>query len=382
MILWSGKGAKHQQMVYLDYAATSPIYSAVSDVMDAVSRDFYANPSSLYSIGYSAKKLLHQCRRTLAGSIGAETDEIVFTSGGTESNNLALFGVLHGSRQKKHIIVGCTEHHSVLAAAEALSREGFALTILPCDSFGRYSPETLARMIRPDTALISLQVANNETGVIQPIEEIGAITRQRRIPLHCDAVAAYGHIPLDVRAMKIDLMSASAHKIGGPRGTGFLYVRNEISLAPLLYGGLQERGLRPGTENLPGIAGFAKALELNSIPASPLVRDRLQMLLLEQFPAARINGADASRLPHILSITVPGVPAERLLPLLSAAGTFVSARAACAGGEKKPSHVLSAMGLSVAEAGETLRFSTGFGNKLSDADEASSAIDYALRNQI
>jgi cysteine desulfurase len=381
MILQDEKGAKHRQMVYLDYAATSPVFPDVLDVMDAVSRDFYANPSSIYSSGYSAKKLLHECRRSIAASIHSESDEIVFTSGGTEGNNLALFGVLHASRQKKHFIVGSTEHHSVLAAAHALTREGFSLSILPCSSDGRYSAEALARMIRPDTALVSLQIANNETGVLQPIDEIGAITREKRIPLHCDAVAAYGHIPLDVSALKIDLLTASAHKMGGPKGTGFLYVRNEISLSPLFFGGSQERGLRPGTENLPAIAGFLKAVELSAVPASSLVRDRLERLLTQHHPGAVVNGAGASRLPHILNITIPGVPAEQLLPLLSAKGIYASARAACASGERIPSHVLTAMGLSATESAETLRFSTGFGNKLSDADETSNAIDFAILNR-
>jgi cysteine desulfurase len=382
MILQGGKGAKYRKMVYLDYAATSPVYPAVLDVLDAVARENYANPSSLYSMGYRANKTLHESRRTLASSIGSEADEIVFTSGGTEGNNLALFGVMHAARQKRHFIVGCTEHHSVLAAAKALSKDGFTLSILPCSADGVYDPHELKRLIRPDTALVSLHVANNETGVLQPIDEIGCLTRERRIPLHCDAVAAYGHIPLDVRALKIDLMTVSAHKTGGPRGIGFLFVRNEISILPLFFGGSQERELRPGTENLPAIAGFAKAVELAPMPASSAVRDRLQMLLLERFPAARINGGSAQRLPNILSITLPGVASERLLPLLSAAGIYCSARAACAGGERTPSHVLTEMGLSATEAGETLRFSTGFGNKLSDADEASSAIDFAMRNQI
>ena len=367
-------------MIYLDYAASSPVYPAVLDEMDAVSRENYANPSSLYTIGYSAKILLHESRGALARSIGAECDEIVFTSGGTEGNNLALFGVLRASRQKKHLIVGRTEHPSVLAAARALSREGCTLSILPCDANGRYSPEELRRMIRADTALVSLQIANHETGVLQPIEEIGSIMREKRIPLHCDAVAAYGHIPLDVRALKIDLMSVSAHKMGGPSGVGFLFVRNEIPIVSLFFGGSQERGLRPGTENLPAIAGFAKALSCVEIPASVQVRDRLLALLLERFPSAVVNGGAVERLPHILNITLPGVPAERLLPLLSAAEIYVSARAACAGGEREPSHVLTSMGLSATQAGETLRFSSGFGSKLSDADETSNAIDFAIRN--
>ena len=367
-------------MIYFDYAASSPVYLAVLDAMDTFSRENYANPSSLYTIGYLAKKLLHESRQTLAQSIGAQSDEIVFTSGGTESNNLAISGVLRASQQKKHCIVGCTEHQSVLAAARALEREGYSLNILPCDENGVYSPDTLKRMIRPETALVSLQVANHETGVIQPIEQIGSITRAMRVPLHCDAVAAYGHIPLDVRALKIDLLSASARKMGGPSGAGFLYVRNEIAILPLFFGGSQERGLRPGSENLPAIAGFAKALTCAKLPADSSVRDRLQALLLERYPSAQVNGGTVARLPHILSISLAGVASERLLPLLSAAGIYVSARAACAGGEREPSHVLVAMGLSATQAGETLRFSSGFGSKLSDADEALNAIDFAIQN--
>lgn len=368
-------------MIYLDYAATSPVYPAVLDEIDAVSSEFYANPSSLYKSGYQARNILQKSRSNLAASVGAQTDEIVFTSGGTEGNNLALFGVLHANRTKKHLIVGCAEHHSVLHAARALEREGYALSLLPCDSCGRYSPEVLAGMIRQDTVLVSLQIANNETGVLQPIEEIGALTRKRRVALHCDAVAAYGHIPLNVTALKIDLLTVSAHKMGGPRGTGFLFVRNEIPIVPLFFGGLQERALRPGTENLPSIAGFSKALECAQIPASPDVRDRLQLLLQARFAQAAVNGAAAPRLPHLLNITLPGVTAERILPLLSEAGIYLSARAACAGGEREPSHVLNAMGISAAQAAQTLRFSTGFLSKLSDADETLNAIDFALQNQ-
>jgi len=369
-------------MVYLDYAATSPVLPAVLAEMDSVSRNFYANPSSLYKIGYTSKEILQKSRAVLAGSIGAQTDEIVFTSGGTEGNNLALFGVLRASRSKKHFIVGCTEHHSVLSAAHALEREGFSLSILPCDASGLYSPQELQKIIRTDTALVSLQLANNETGVLQPIAKIGEITRARRIPLHCDAVAAYGHIPIDVTALKIDLMTVSAHKTGGPRGAGYLYVRNEIPMIPLFFGGSQERTLRPGTENLPAVAGFAKALSCVTLPADSSVRDRLETLLTARFPFCRVNGVHAPRLPHILSVTFTGIPGERLLPRLSAAGIFASARAACAGGEREPSHVLTAMGLSAADSNATIRFSTGFGNKFSDADETSNAIDFEIKQQI
>ena len=366
-------------MIYLDYAATSPVFPEVLETLSATARDFYTNPSSLYNEAFAAKQILHASRADLARSIRAENDEIVFTSGGTEGNNLAIFGVLGASRRGKHLIVGATEHHSVLAAALALKKDGCPLTILPCDASGRYHPEEVLRAIRPDTALVSLHLANNETGVLQPIAEIGAITRAQRVPLHCDAVAAYGHIPIDVRALKIDLLTTSAHKIGGPRGIGFLFVRNEIPIVPLFFGGLQERGLRPGTENLPAIAGFAKALSCVEIPFPSATRDRLEARLKALLPDCRVNGAGADRLPHLLSITFPGMPSERLLPLLSRAGICASARAACAGGEREPSHVLTAMGLSRSEAEATLRFSTGFGSKLSEMDEAANAIDFAVK---
>lgn len=375
------KGAKKRSMIYLDYAATSPVFPAVLDEMNTVARDFYANPSSLYTPGYEARKILHRSRAQIARTIGAEADEIVFTSGGTESNHLAIIGVLRANRNKTHLIVGATEHHSVLALAHSLEKDGYSLTVLPCDSSGCYDPDDLRKQIRPETALVSLQIANNETGVLQPIEAIGTITRALRIPLHCDAVAAYGHIPLDTRASKIDLLSASAHKMGGPRGAGFLFIRNEIPINPLFSGGSQERSLRPGTENLPAIAGFAKAVELASIPASASARDRLESRLLQLLPHSRVNGAGVPRLPHILSLTIPGVPSERLLPQLSNAGIYVSARAACASGEREPSHVLLAMGLSRADADATIRFSTGFDTKLSEIDNVSNAIDFVVRKQ-
>ena len=368
-------------MIYLDYAATAPAFPAVLEKMHQVARDYYANPSSLYQIGFESKRILHESRAALAASIHAESDEIVFTSGGTEGNNLAISGVFRSNRRGKHIVVGATEHHSVLVAARELEKNGATLTILPVDENGRYSPEDVLRAIRPDTALVSLHIANNETGVLQPIAEIGQITRERRIPLHCDAVAAYGHIPLDTRALKIDLLTASAHKMGGPLGVGFLFVRNEIALSPLLFGGLQERGLRPGTENLPAIAGFAKALELVSLPADGTPMRLLQERLSARLPGCRINGVCALRLPHICSITLPGVPSERLLPRLAQLGVYVSARAACAGGERTPSHVLTAMGLSAADAWSTLRFSSGFGTKLSEIEEAASAIDFVVKQQ-
>ncbi len=225
-------------MVYLDFAASSPLLPAVLDEMNTVSREIYANSSSLYTPAYTAKRILNESRAARACAIGAQNDEIVFSCGGTESNNLAILGATRASRKGRHIVVGSVEHSSVLAPAHALEREGFSLTLLPCDPNGRYSPAEVAAAIRPDTALVSLQLGNNETGVLQPIAEICAITRTKRVALHCDAVAAFGHIPIDVGTLKVDLLSASAHKIGGPKGAGFLFVRNEIPILPLFFGGV------------------------------------------------------------------------------------------------------------------------------------------------
>ena len=369
-------------MIYLDFAASSPLLSAVLEEMTAVSREIFANSSSLYTPAYAAKRILNESRAAFARALGAQSDEIVFSSGGTESNNLAIFGAARASRKGKHIVVGSVEHSSILAPARALEREGYALSFLPCDQNGRYKPAAVAAAIRPDTALVSLQLGNNETGVLQPIAEIGAITRAQRVVLHCDAVAAFGHVPIDIRALKVDLLSASAHKIGGPKGAGILFVRNEIPILPLFFGGAQERGLRPGTENVPAIAGFAKALSCQCAPADSAARDLLESLLCAAIPGARVNGADVSRLPNLLSITFPGVSGERLLQQLSAGGVYAAARAACASGAKEPSHVLTAMGLSRADADATIRFSTGHSTKLSDIAQAANVIDFAVQEQI
>lgn len=367
-------------MIYLDYAATSPVLPSVLEEMETCQRHIFGNSSSLYKPAYQAREILHNSRAALARAIGAESDEIVFTSGGTESNNLAILGVARAGRRGKHLIIGATEHNSVLYAARALKAEGFSVTELPCDADGLYSPLELRAALRVDTALVSLHLANNETGVVEPIAEIGAITRERRIPLHCDAVAAFGQIPVDVRALKVDLLSTSAHKLGGPKGVGFLYCRNAIPLVPLFYGGSQERGLRPGTENVPAIAGFAKALE--HLPqADSSVRDQLESLLTRAIPGARVNGAGATRLPNLLNITFPGASGERLLAALNAQEIYAAARAACASGVREPSHVLTSMGLSGAESDATLRFSTGFSSKLSDMEFVSNAIDFALKTE-
>jgi cysteine desulfurase len=368
-------------MVYLDYAASAPILPEAADALNTCQRSFFANPSAAYAPADAARRILNAARRSFAASICAEADEIVFTSGGTESNNLALFGVCRTSGQKKHLIVGATEHHSVLSAAKALHREFFSVSVVPCDKNGVISPSSVARAIRPETALISVQYANNETGVVQPVRAIGILARSRHIPFHCDAVSAYGEVPIDVRKSKIDLLSVSAHKLGGPKGAGFLYIRNGIPFLPLFCGGPQENARRPGTENVPAIAGFHKAAELSAAHSgraeSPYLRDRLQALLTERLPDIRVNSGSADRLPYYLSITIPGSASEKMLYLLGRKGIYASAGAACATREHAPSHVLTAMGLTQSEANSTLRLSLGKLSTLSDVAIAADAIAYA-----
>ncbi len=371
-------------MVYLDYAASCPVLPEAADAVNACMRRVFANPSSPYAAADEARRILNGARRELAASVSAESDEIVFTSGGTESNNLALFGVCRAQPQKKHLIVGATEHHSVLLAAKALEKEGFWVTFLPCGADGTIDPASLERAVRPETALISVQYANNETGVIQPVRQIGILARKYRVPFHCDAVSAYGHIPIDARCACIDLLSVSAHKFGGPVGTGFLYIRNGTPFVPLFFGGSQEFSRRPGTENVPAIAGFRKAAELSAACSGradePFLRDRLQEILTAGLPEARVNGKSAARLPNCLSVTIPGAPNEKMLYLLEQKGVCASARAACATRERAPSHVLAAMGLTEEEANCTLRLSTEKLSTLSKIEYAADVIVKAARN--
>ena len=361
-------------MIYLDYAASAPILPEAADEMDACARTIYANPSAPHGFAGDARRVLQSARRAAAAAVDAETDEIVFTSGGTEANQLAVLGGCRASSRGRHIVVGATEHASVLQAARALEKEGFSLTIVPCGADGVVPAESVYRAIRPDTALVSVQYANNETGVLQPVSAIGAAARAKRVPFHCDAVSAFGHVPIDVRAEKIDLLSASAHKIGGPKGAGFLYIRNGIPIAPLFFGGAQERALRPGTENVPAIAGFRAAIErspaVSGRSADGSLRDYMEQELQKRIPGCRVNGQTAPRLPNILSVVFPGVSAETMLLLLSERGIYASARAACSSGEHKPSHVLTAMGLPKADAESTLRFSFGKFSALSEIELA------------
>jgi cysteine desulfurase len=356
--------------VYLDYNATTPVDPAVLDAMLPFLVENFGNAGSVHSAGQRARAAVDSARESVAALIGAKPGEIVFTSGGTEADNLALFGTVAASRKSRmQIITTAIEHHAILHSCEELARHGIDVTVVPVstarDSQGIVDPEEIRRALRPETILISVMHANNELGTVQPIEEIGRIAAEAGVCFHCDAVQSAGKIPVDVNALGVDLLSISAHKICGPKGAGALYVRTGTKIAPRFYGGHAERDLRPGTENVPGIVGLGKAAELarkllteDSARISSL-RDRLEVALIERIPAVRRNGDSTRRVPNTSNLEFPGAGGEALLIGLDLLGIECSTGAACSSGSTEPSHVLLASGLSYDEARSSLRFSLG-----------------------
>ena len=344
-------------MTYLDHAATTPTDPRVIDAMARCMREAWANPSAPYAAAGAARRELRAARQAVAGMLNADAQEIVFTSGGSEGNTQAMLAARGG-----HAVVSAIEHASVLAAARRLCAD---VTLVPPDGDGVVRPEAVARALRPDTKLISVQLANNETGVIQPAAQIGALARQAHVPFHCDAVQAFGHVPVDVRAMHIDLLTLSAHKFYGPRGAGALFVRAGVDVPPLVLGGGQEGGLRAGTENMPAICGLRAAAELAAEDLD--ARASRERGLLEAFwrrlrdrvPAAVRLGEGAPRLPGVVAVLLKGLPSEQAIADLDLMGIQVSGGAACASREHAGSHVARAMGLCEADARCVLRFSIG-----------------------
>ncbi len=359
--------------VYLDNAATTPIRAEALEEMRAVYRDHFGNTASVHLFGREARSLLEKARAEIASSLGADPEEIVFTSGGTESDNMALKGVAWAMRDRgRHIITSSVEHHAVLHCCQALEREGFEVTYLPVDGHGRVDPEELKRSIRKDTILVSVMLANNETGVIQPLEEICLIARERGVLIHTDAVQAVGKIPLNLKRLKVDLLSVSGHKFHGPKGVGALFVRKGTPLEPLMHGGGHERGMRPGTVNLPSIAAMARSLSLavkemeeNGGKMREL-RRRLFQGIRERIDGIRVNGPNPDDpvpcLPNILNVSFPGAEGEALLMALDMEGIAVSTGSACSSGDVEPSHVLLAMGIPPEIARCGIRFSLGIQN--------------------
>lgn len=363
-------------MIYLDHAATTKISPAARDAMIAA-LDTYGNPSSVHTLGQQASAELGRARETIARQLGASPREIYFTSGGSEGDNQALLtGAKNGAAAgKRHIISTAMEHHAVLHTLEALEQQGFSVTYLKPDSEGRISPRQLEEAIRPDTALVSVMYVNNETGSVQPIRELAAVCHGHEIPLHTDAVQAVGHIPVDVKADGVDFLTLSAHKFHGPRGIGALYVRRGIRLHSLIDGGGQERGKRAGTENLPGIAGMAAALEEETAQLKKhmdYVEGLRNTLVagLREIPHARINESPQHHAPGIVNVSFAGVEGESLLLLLDSAGICASAGSACSAGSLESSHVLLSMGIPRDIAQGSLRLSLDHSNTPEEVSEA------------
>ena len=357
------------EKIYLDYAATTPIDPRVLEAMSPYFSDAFGNPSSVHRFGQKAESAVESARETLAHWLNGKPNEIIFTSGGTESDNLALRGAAlaaRAQRQANHLLISPVEHHAVSHTAEQLGRYfGFELEYLPVDSYGMVHPDSVATRIKPGTALVSIILANNEIGTINPINQIGSLCRERGIPLHTDAVQAGAHLKLDVQALNVDLMSIGAHKFYGPKGVGALYVREGTPLIPTQTGGGQEFGLRAGTSNVPYIVGLAKALELvqreingSSARLRPL-RDRIIGRILEEIEEVQLTGHPVERLPNHASFVFEGVDGNALLTLLDVAGFACSSGSACKTGLPEPSEVLLAMGYTPDWALGSLRVTLG-----------------------
>lgn len=371
----SDKMKYDKKLVYLDYGASTPMNKEVFKEIEPYFYTFYGNPSSVSSFSERSKMAIFNARERIAKAINCQRNEIYFTSGGTESDNWAIKGIALKNRDKgNHIITTSIEHPAVLNTCKYLEELGFKITYVPVDKYGIVNLEYIKNAITESTILVSIMFANNEVGSIQPIKEIGEVCRQKNIIFHTDAVQAAGHIPIDVEKMNIDMLSMSAHKFYGPKGIGILYIKRGIKIDNFVHGGHQERGRRAGTENTSGIVGLGKALELcnsNIIEESnrtKYLRDKLAKEILE-IPGTEINGPDYERrLPGNLNICFNGIDAEILLMSLDLKGICASAGSACSAGSIRPSHVLSAMGISPEKCKSSLRFSLGEGISEEDID--------------
>jgi cysteine desulfurase len=362
--------------IYLDHNATTPPHPLVVDRMTAALREQFGNPSSVHHFGQQAKAALDEARSAVATLIGADPSEVVFTSGGTESDNFAIRGVAEALEVtgRKHLIATTIEHEAVLNTLKALARRGWTVTLLPVDQTGIVSPEALTAALTPQTALVSIMHANNEIGTIQPIAELARISKAGGALFHTDAVQSAGKIPVDVKALGIDLLSLSAHKFYGPKGVGALWIRRGVRLQAPVTGGKQERSRRAGTENVAGIVGLGAAAQLARAKMAeeagrlaPL-RDRLEERVLAAVPGTAINGSRTPRVPNTTNISFDRVEAESLLIALDLAGVAVSTGSACSSGTLEPSHVLKAMGLPPHRTQNSIRFSLGSANTDADVD--------------
>lgn len=368
--------------VYLDHAATTPVRPAVFDAMRTVLTEQFGNPSSVHRWGREARMLLENARERVAAALGAERREIVFTSGGTEADNLAILGrarVARASGKRVVVAIGAVEHKAVLGAAEAITDEGGQIILLATDEQGRVDLAAVEQALLEDPALVTVQWANNEVGVVQPIEQIARLCKEAGAVLHSDAVQAFGRVPVRVDEVPIDLVAISGHKLGAPKGVGALYVRSGVELIPLTHGGGQERGVRPGTENLAAIAGFGVAVEealaTREREARRLgeLRDALQAGLLATIPGLSVNASGVERLPNIININLPDVEQDALMISLDLEGVAASSGSACQSGAVEPSHVLVAMGMA-RENTASLRISLGWSTTPDDVERVKAVL--------
>jgi cysteine desulfurase len=366
--------------VYLDHNASTPVHPEVLAAMLPFFGEVYGNPSSVHAFGRAARDAVDDARATIARFLHSRPEEIVFTSGGTESDNFGVKG-LALARGRGHVITSRIEHHAVLRTCEALEAQGFDVTYLPVDDQGRLDPDDVKRALRPDTLAISVMHANSEVGTIQPIAEIGAIAREHGVPLHVDAVQTLGKVPIDVDAMGIDLLSFSGHKIYGPKGAAGLYIRRGTKMVAVQHGGEHERRRRAGTENVPGIVGLAAAVDLRSREMGPEaerlsgLRDRLWEGMRERIPESRLNGDKVARLPGTANVVFRHVESESIVLGLDLKGIAVSAGSACTSGNVEPSYVLVAMGIPVDWAMGAVRFSLGRSTTAEDVEYVVASIE-------
>jgi cysteine desulfurase len=369
--------------IYLDYAATTPVHPEVIKAMLPYFSDAFGNPSSLYSYGLEARQAIEAARNKVAESIGAKNEEIVFTGGGSEADNSAIKGVADANgRMGNHIITSVIEHHAVLVTFKFLEKRGFKVTYLPVDKYGLVDPESVRKAITDKTILISIMHANNEIGTLQPIGEIGKIARKAKIYFHTDAVQTVGHIPVNVNELKVDMLSFSAHKLYGPKGVGVLYIRKGTKVTSLIHGGEQEQGRRAGTENVPGIVGLGKAIELagldiaNETARLITLRNVLIKGILEKIEHSRLNGHPEQRLPNNVNVSVDFIEGESTCLNLDLEGICISTGSACSSSDAEPSHVLLAIGLSHEQARSSLRFTIG---RLTTAEDVERVLEVLPR---
>lgn len=376
--------------IYLDHAATTPMHPKVIEAMVPVYEDVFGNPSSVHAFGRKARQLLDESRRIIASSIGANEKEVIFTSGGTEADNLALIGTALANKHKgMHIITTVIEHHATLHAAEYLEKEGYQVTYLPVNRDGKVSIEDVKKALTDETILVSVMYANNETGIIQPIKEIGEILRDHQAYFHTDAVQAFGSIDIDVKELSVDLLSVSAHKINGPKGIGFLYAREGIKMNALQFGGEQERKRRPGTENVVGVVGFRTAVEIMQDERE--IRNKQYegykqifiQVLKEQQIIFDVNGDIQSTIPSVVNVSFPGTNVEKLLANFDLAGVAASSGSACTAGSVEPSHVLSAIyGENNPCTTNSIRFSFGAANTEENVIEAANRVAKIIKRLV